>query len=491
MWLRRAHRITSSRREHGCLTSLRVAPPSRPRSRCLQSLPAAWLAALPMIPARLLRLADAQAAALRARPELVAAAAEARALEGAERQASLRPNPEVTLVVEDVGGTGAFQDTSEAQTTLSVFQPIELGGDRRARTAVAAQHRVLASFDLEARRLDVLAETATAFVAVLVAQEELHHTGELVELAERERDVAASRVREGAALGVDETRARFAEEEARIHQARGRAALEAARMRLAATWGDAEPSFERADDDLLRVSPPPPLADLVARLGENPDLARFDAERAERDAKLALARARRIPDPLVGAGVRHLAGPDDAAFVFEVAVPLPIFDRQQGALAEAAERVTKTSADRAAAERATRAALVAEHARWGAAYQEVVAVRDRLLPEREARARRVARRLRGWPRLAARRTGRVAHRVRDRRPDAAPARRVPRSPHSPRSASSAAPSTRCAERVRESRCKRRRRVWMTALRRGRAGDRARCLRRRARGEHGAADDTAK
>ena len=327
-----------------------------------------------------LRLADAQAAALRARPELVAAAAEERALEGAERQASLRPNPEITLIVEDVGGTGAFQNTREAQTTLSVFQPIELGGDRRARTAVAAQHRALASFDLEARRLDVLAETATAFVAVLVAQEELHHSDELVELAERERSVAASRVREGAALGVDETRARFAEEEARIHQARGRAALEAARMRLAATWGDAEPSFERAEDDLLRVSPPPPLADLVARLGENPDLARFDAERAERDAKLALARARRIPDPLVGAGVRHLAGPNDAAFVFEVAVPFPIFDRQQGAIAEAAERVTKASADRAAAERATRTTLVAQHARWGAAYEEVVAVRDRLLP---------------------------------------------------------------------------------------------------------------
>ena len=78
--------------------------------------------------------------------------------------------------------------------------------------------------------------------------------------------------------------------------------------------------------------------------------------------------------------MRHLAGPGDAAFVFEVAVPFPIFDRQQGAITEAAERVTKTSADRAAAERATRATLVAQHARWGAAYQEVVAVRDRLLP---------------------------------------------------------------------------------------------------------------
>ena len=334
-------------------------------------------------PSSELRLADAQAAAMLARPELIAAADEQRALAAAERQAALRPNPNLVLTVEDVAGTGAFQEMSEAQTTLSVFQPFELGGDRRARTAVAAQHRALASFDAEARRLDVLAETATAFVAVLIAQEELHHAGELVELAERERSVAAGRVRAGAALAVDETRARFAEEQARIHHARGRRDLEAARMQLAASWGDPEPRFARAAGDLMDVSPPPPLADLLARLGANPDLARFDAERAERNAKLALARARRIPDPLLGAGVRHLAGPDDTAFVFEVAVPLPIFDHQQGAIAEAAERVTKANADRAAAERATRVLLAAQHARWGAAYEEVVAVRDRLLPSAE------------------------------------------------------------------------------------------------------------
>lgn len=327
-----------------------------------------------------LSLAQAQAAALRERPELVAAEAEARALEGAERQAALRPNPDLVLDVEDVAGTGDFENTSEAQTTLTLFQPIELGGDRRARTEVAAQHRALASFDLEARRLDVLADTASAFVEVLIAQEEVHHAGELVDLAVRERAAASERVRAGAALGVDETRARFAEDEARIHEARGRANLEAARLRLAATWGDDAPGFERAAGDLHDVSAPPPLADLVARIGANPDLARFAAVRAERDAMLAQARARRIPNPLVGAGVRHLAGPDDTAFVFEVAVPFPVFDRQQGAIAEAAERVTKTAAESNAAQRATRAALVAQHARWGAAYQEVVAIRDRLLP---------------------------------------------------------------------------------------------------------------
>jgi len=134
-------------------------------------------------------------------------------------------------------------------------------------------------------------------------------------------------------------------------------------------------------------------------LPSNPDLARFEAERAERAAELELARARRIPDPRVGAGVRHLAGPSDAALVFEVAVPLPLFDRHRGAIAEAAERGVQLGAARAAAERAARASLFGTHARWLSAYEESVALRDRLVPA----ARRALAELRdGW------RSGRVS-----------------------------------------------------------------------------------
>ncbi len=309
-------------------------------SRALRGVAAALFASLsmaaPAVVAESIRLEDAIARAIEARPELVA---------------------------------------------LRVLQPVELGGDRRARRTLAASHGALANFDAEARRLDVLAETQAAFVSVLIAQEEAHHATELVHLALREVRAATERVRAGAALAVDETRARYAADDARLHEASGQLALEAARLHLAAMWGAETPDFERAEGDLDRVSPPPPLAELAARLDRNPDLARFDAERAERQARIDLARARRIPDPRLGAGVRHFAGPNDAALVFEVAVPLPVFDRQQGAIAEAAARAGKLDAERAAAHRRARIALAAEHARWRSAYGEVVTIRDRLLPD--------------------------------------------------------------------------------------------------------------
>lgn len=327
-----------------------------------------------------LRLEDALARALGARPEIAAAEAERSAREGAERQAGAIPNPSLVLEVEDVAGSGDFSGAEEAQTTLRVLQPIELGGDRRARRVAAGGERELASFDVEARRLDAVAEVESAFIAVLIAQEEVHHAEELVELAGRERAAASDRVSGGAALAVEETRARFAEQDARSHAASGEIALAAARRRLAATWGAAEPDWDRAEGPLHDVSPPPPLEELRTRLERNPDLARFPAERTAREAGVALARAKRVPDPLIGAGVRHLSGPNDAALVFEVAVPIPLFDRHAGAIAEASARLAKVDSERAAALRSGEIALVDAYARWRSAYEQVVALRDGMLP---------------------------------------------------------------------------------------------------------------
>ena len=44
----------------------------------------------------------------------------------------------------------------------------------------------------------------------------------------------------------DSARARYAAEDARLHETSGRLALEVARQRLAATWGADAPDFDRA-----------------------------------------------------------------------------------------------------------------------------------------------------------------------------------------------------------------------------------------------------
>src|SRR5258706_8007700 len=70
-----------------------------------------------------------------AAPRLAESAANVRSAEGQAQQAAVRPNPSLGLEVENIGSSGRFSGLSNTQTTLSINQPIELGGKRGARIA--------------------------------------------------------------------------------------------------------------------------------------------------------------------------------------------------------------------------------------------------------------------------------------------------------------------------------------------------------------------
>src|SRR3546814_15373423 len=72
-------------------------------------------------------------------PTLFRAAAQAgiAAAEAARTIAGLRPHPTVTTEVENIAGTGPYGRFRRAETTVGLAIPIELGGKRQARIAVA------------------------------------------------------------------------------------------------------------------------------------------------------------------------------------------------------------------------------------------------------------------------------------------------------------------------------------------------------------------
>src|SRR3546814_11631596 len=59
------------------------------------------------------------------------------AAEAGRTIAGLRPNPTVSTEVENIAGTGLYRGLRGAETTVGVSIPIELGGKRSARIAVA------------------------------------------------------------------------------------------------------------------------------------------------------------------------------------------------------------------------------------------------------------------------------------------------------------------------------------------------------------------
>jgi cobalt-zinc-cadmium efflux system outer membrane protein len=190
-------------------------------------------------------------------------------------------------------------------------------------------------------------------------------------------------VRAGAVSPVEEERARVNLERVRLQLAREARALELARAQLAATWGEPSPQFTRALGELDTLAPTPDVARLEAAVSDSPELARWNAEIGQREAALALERARRIPDVTVSVGGRYYADGDDAGLVAGVSVPLPLFDRNRGGVLDAGHRVARTRAEQRLADVSVRAALRARYQELLAAREEIAALRDRIIPHAE------------------------------------------------------------------------------------------------------------
>jgi cobalt-zinc-cadmium efflux system outer membrane protein len=84
-----------------------------------------------------------------------------------------------------------------------------------------------------------------------------------------------------------------------------------------------------APDDLS------PEAELLKMLEMSPEYRVLEQRIAESQASLDVARAEAWPDLEVGGGVQQFSESDDHAYFFELSVPFPLFDRNQGAIAEA------------------------------------------------------------------------------------------------------------------------------------------------------------
>ncbi len=328
----------------------------------------------PAEPAGPLSLDAALNLARSANPELSAATNELRAVEGAVIQAGLRPNPDISTSVEDT------QNRATRTTTLQIGQVLELGGKRAARVATAERGRDVADADLAARRLEVRAAVVGLFFDVLVAQERLQQTDDLVALAQRATLAAARRVAAGKVSPVEETKARVAEAAARIELNQARADLVTARKRLAATWGSTQPRFTQAEGRTEAL--PALLSDdtLARRLETAPALRRWRHEVERMAAQAELEKAKRIPNVTVSVGAKQVEELGRTQAVVGLSIPFPVFDRNQGNVLEALRRADKARDELRTAELRLGADATQNQERLKALLADVRTLQQEILP---------------------------------------------------------------------------------------------------------------
>lgn len=320
-----------------------------------------------------LTLETALKMALDANPELAAAQRELEAIAATVIQAQTRPNPELATLVEDTR-------SATRTTTLQLNQPVELGGKRAARIDAAERGRDAARAELNAKRAEIRAAVTAAFFDTLVAQERLRLAQAGVELAQRATDVARRRVLTGKVSPIEETKARVAESGVRVELKLAASELATARKRLASTWGEPAPRFERVEGDPEALPPLPSRADLERRMDASPNLRRARIEVARRLALAEVERSRRIPNLTVSLGTKrnNELGLDQA--VFGVSIPIPVFDRNQGNLLEALRRADKARDELSATELRLSNELAQAFERLSAARGELESLKRDILP---------------------------------------------------------------------------------------------------------------
>lgn len=338
-----------------------------------------------------LTLRDAVNLALHHNPELAAFAKEKDALEGATQQAGLLRNPELSVNVENAGNIqklsgdinspqAVSQEVVQQITTIRISQLFELGGKRAARTAAALLNEELASKDYETRRIEIIARVANAYTDVLAGQERLRLADATMQLAQNVVDAVIKRVQAGKVPPIEETRAKVGLSTTQIEREQAQRDLVAARKRLALLWGDHSPQFNQALGNLESLVPLPTIEKLEERVLESPAALRALKNIEQRKALLEVEQTRRIPNLIVNAGVVHHAQLGGNTAVAGLVIPLPLFDRNQGNLKEAHQRVNKAMDEQAATELRLRTELAQAYELLSAVWNEINILRDEILP---------------------------------------------------------------------------------------------------------------
>lgn len=328
-----------------------------------------------------LTLSEAFARVLSDNPELAAYPYDIRAAEARALQAGFRPNPRVSIDVENIAGSGEFSGSDAMETTLALSQVIEMGGKRPLRRDVGQWRGQTLERDYELARLDALSAAASRYLEVAQTQRLLTFAREVVDFTSTAEKVAQKRFDAGSASRAELSRARTDFMQAKLAVSNLTVHLGNAKRRLASLWGETSADFTGVEAELFALAPTPEFASIQRQLEQAPQLQRFMTLERLRQAELDLAIARGRQDIEVGAGIRRVEGTGDTGLVFSFSMPLGVSNRNQGHITAARENLTKLDLE----QKATRVKVFTElrnaFAQLEQAREQVTLLREQILPE--------------------------------------------------------------------------------------------------------------
>ncbi|WP_300975114.1 TolC family protein [Sphingomonas sp. LHG3406-1] len=310
-------------------------------------------------------------------PALRAADAARRAAEAGLLDADRRPNPSADIEIENFAGTGPYRGVDGAEITAVIEQPIELGGKRRARTAVARADIALALAERQGEARRLLAELARTYGNAAASRARATIAQEQVALAETLAAQSARRLAVGDIAEVEHDRVLVSLGEARTELERNRRDTETAERNLALLVGATE--AVEADPSFLATGSVDPAQIAIVTADDSRIAAIADRERA----RVAAARAGRIPDLTARGGVRVAREEEAVALVAGVSIPLPFFNNGRARVVQAQAEAERANLAAEAQRRDARRTAERALGNWRSALRSLENIEGRTLPAAE------------------------------------------------------------------------------------------------------------
>ncbi|MEP6958809.1 MAG: TolC family protein [Nitrospirota bacterium] len=251
--------------------------------------------------------------------------------------------------ISGAAGRGSIRDPSTGvkvtERTVTVEQPLEWQGKRRARQQAADAGAAGATAAMQETRLNIIAEAKVAFYHVLFAHQDAELAGQNLTMVEEVLRTVKARVAAGDATGFETMKATVEVQKATKEVARAQSALIVMRARLdMVTAGTLGRQFSiQGDFEPLQYGLD--AEQLAARaMEQHPTLRRLTNLVEQAQFSATLERESRIPNVTVQGTYHREAG--DEAITAGLSVPLPLWYQRQGEIETALGARHRAEADR-------------------------------------------------------------------------------------------------------------------------------------------------
>ena len=251
--------------------------------------------------------------------------------------------------ISGAAGRGSIRDPSTGakitERTVTVEQPLEWQGKRRARQQAADAGVAGAGAAMKETRLNVIAEAKIAFYHVLFAQRDAELASQNLTMVEEVLRTVKARVAAGDATLFDTMKATVEVQKATKEVARAQNALVVVRAKLDmvtagmlgrqfSIQGDFEPLQQGLDPEVLAAR----------AMEQHPTLRRLTNLVEQAQFSETLERESRIPNVTVHGSYHREAG--DESVIGGLSVPLPLWYQRQGEIESALGAKYRAEAER-------------------------------------------------------------------------------------------------------------------------------------------------